>query len=129
MRKFGQSMFLKLRKTLPACVLSRFSRVQLFGTLWTVTCQAPLSMGFSRQEYWSWLLCPPPGDLPTQESNPGLLSLLHWQVGCLPLMPSGKPTKTVAAVKTQSFPELNFLMSITYSLFVMPKILKVFHHP
>ena len=33
--------------------LSHFSRVQLFGTLWTVACQAPLSMGFSRQEYWS----------------------------------------------------------------------------
>ena len=33
-------------------------------TLWTVVCQAPLSMGFSRQEYWSGLPCPPPGDLP-----------------------------------------------------------------
>ena len=32
-------------------------------TLWTVACQAPLSMGFSRQEYWSGLACPPPGDL------------------------------------------------------------------
>ena len=36
----------------------------LFATLWTVACQAPLSMGFSRQEYWSGLACPPPGDLP-----------------------------------------------------------------
>ena len=34
------------------------------ATLWTVSCQAPLSMGFSRQEYWSGLLCPPPEDLP-----------------------------------------------------------------
>ena len=33
-------------------------------TLWTAACQAPLSMGFSRQEYWSGLPCPPPGDLP-----------------------------------------------------------------
>ena len=40
----------------------------LFETLWTVSHQAPLSMGFSRQEYWSGLPCPPPGDLP----NPGL---------------------------------------------------------
>ena len=40
------------------------SPVQLFATLWTVACQAPLSMGFSRQEYWSGLPCPPPGDLP-----------------------------------------------------------------
>ena len=44
-------------------MLSRFSHVQLCVTLWTVAHQAPLSMGFSRQEYWSGLLCPPPGDL------------------------------------------------------------------
>ena len=49
-------------------MLSCFSRVQLFVTLWTVACQAPLSMGFSRQEYWSGLSCPPPGDLP----HPGI---------------------------------------------------------
>ena len=36
-----------------ACVLSHFSHVQFCVTLWTVACQAPLSMGFSRQEYWS----------------------------------------------------------------------------
>ena len=39
---------------------------------WTVACQAPLSMGFSRQEHWRGLPCPPPGDLPPQESNPSL---------------------------------------------------------
>ena len=44
------------------------SRVGLFAVLWTVSHQASLSMGFSRQEYWSGLPCPPPGDLP----NPGL---------------------------------------------------------
>ena len=49
-------------------LLSRFSHVQLCATLWTVACQAPLFMGFSRQEYWSGLLCPPPGDL----SDPGM---------------------------------------------------------
>ena len=38
-----------------ACVLSLFSRVQLFATLWTVACQAPLSMEFSKQEYWEWV--------------------------------------------------------------------------
>ena len=41
-------------------LLSHFSRVQLFATPWTVAHQAPLSMGFSRQEYWSGLPCPPP---------------------------------------------------------------------
>ena len=47
-----------------SCVLSHFSHVQLFATPWTVACQAPLSVGFSRQEYWSGLPYPPPGDLP-----------------------------------------------------------------
>ena len=51
-----------------SCMLSRFSRVQLFATPWTIALQAPLSMGFSRQEYCSGLPCPPPGDLP----NPGI---------------------------------------------------------
>ena len=50
------------------CVLSHFSRVRLFATLWTVPHQAPLSMRFPRQEYWSGLPCPPLGDLP----NPGI---------------------------------------------------------
>ena len=49
------------------CILSCFSHVWLFATLWTVACQAPLSMGFSRQEYWSVLPCPPPGDGPDPE--------------------------------------------------------------
>ena len=54
------------------CVLA-LSRVQLFVTLWTIRHQAPLSMGFPRQEYWSGLPFPPPGIFPTQESNPCLL--------------------------------------------------------
>ena len=47
-----------------AYVLSCFSHVQLFATLWTVAPQAPLSKRFPRQEHWSELPCPPPGDLP-----------------------------------------------------------------
>ena len=46
------------------------SVVSNFATLWTVTHQAPLSMGFSRQEYWSGLSCPPPGDLPSPGIQP-----------------------------------------------------------
>ena len=46
------------------CMLTCFSCVWLFVTLWTVAHQVPLSMGFSREEYWSGLLCPPLGDLP-----------------------------------------------------------------
>ena len=44
-------------------MLSRFSRVQLCATLWTVARRVPLSLGFSRQEYWSGLPCLSPGDL------------------------------------------------------------------
>ena len=75
----------------PLCVLSRFSRVRLFGTPWTAAHQAPLSVGFSRQEYWSGLPCPPPGDLPDPGIKPESPSLLHWQVGSLQLVPPGKP--------------------------------------
>ena len=49
-------------------MLSHFSHVRLFVTPWTVAHQAPLPMGFSRQEYWSGLPFPPQGDLP----NPGI---------------------------------------------------------
>ena len=58
----------KLDRQLCARLPSHFNYVQLFVTLWTVAHQASPSMGFSRQEYWSGLPCPPPGDLP----NPGI---------------------------------------------------------
>ena len=54
-----------------AYVLSCFSHVWLCGTLWTVACQTPLPMGFPRQEYWSGLPFPSPGDL----SHPGIKPL------------------------------------------------------
>ena len=54
----------KQTESLACCVLSPFTRFQLCATPWTVASQAPLSMGLSRQEYWSGLPCPPPGDLP-----------------------------------------------------------------
>ena len=47
------------------------SHVGLFSTPWTVACQAPLSMEFSRQQYWSGLLFPSPGDLPDPGIKPG----------------------------------------------------------
>ena len=50
------------------------SRVRLFVTPWTVARQAPPSMGFSRQEYWSGLPCPPPEDLPDPEIEPESLA-------------------------------------------------------
>ena len=72
-------------------VLSHFSHVGLFATSWTVAHQVPPSIGSSRQEYWSGLPFPSPGDLPNQGLNPHLLSLLLWQTGSLPLLPPGKP--------------------------------------
>ena len=53
-----------------ACLLSCFGSVQLFVIPWTAACQPPLSMGFSRQEYWSELSCPPPGDFPNPGTEP-----------------------------------------------------------
>ena len=58
---------------------------------WTVACQAPLYMGFSRQEYWSGLLCPPPGDLPDPGVEPTSLCLLNRQAGSLLLVPPRSP--------------------------------------
>ena len=72
-----------------ACMLSFFSHAQLFETLLTVACQAPLLMGFSRQEHWSGLLCPPPGDFVelgielVSPDSPGL------QADSLPTEPPG----------------------------------------
>ena len=57
----------------------------------TIARQAPLSTGFSRQEDWSGLPCPPPGIFLIWGSNPRLLRLLHWRAGSLPLAPPGKP--------------------------------------
>ena len=59
-----------------AGMLNRFSCVQLFATLWVIAHQSPLSMGFSRQEYWSGLPCPPPADLPNPGVKPCLLMSL-----------------------------------------------------
>ena len=58
------------------CVLSHFSCVRLFMTLWTVARQTLLSRGFSRQEHWSGLPCPPPGDLPNAGIEPVVLTSL-----------------------------------------------------
>ena len=76
-----------------ACVLSLFNCVQLYATLWTVARQAPLSMGFSSQDYntavsWHALL---QGIFWTLGWNQCLLCLLRWQECSLPLAPPGKP--------------------------------------
>ena len=72
------------------CVLILFSHVQLFMTLWVIVYQAPLSMVFSRSEYWSGLPCPPPGDLPNSGIEPASLLSPALAGRLLPLVPPGK---------------------------------------
>ena len=64
---------LKGIRELCVCVLSFYNLVQLFVTPWMVACQAALSMRFSRQEYWSGLSFPPPGDIPDPGFEPASL--------------------------------------------------------
>ena len=71
-------------------MLSHFSHVQLLGAPWTVACQAPLSMEFSRQDYWNGFPCPSPGDLPNPGIGPRSPAL---QADSLPSKPPGKPHK------------------------------------
>ena len=68
--------------------MKSLSRVQPFATPWTVAYQAPPSMGFSRQEYWSGLPFPSPEDLPDPGIEPGSPAL---QADALPSEPQGSP--------------------------------------
>ena len=72
-------------------MLSHFSCVELFVTLWIEAHQAPLSMGFSRQENWSELPCPSPGDLPDPGSEPTSLISLTLAGRFFTTEPPGKP--------------------------------------
>ena len=98
-----------------ACVCAQsLSRVQLFATLWTLACQSPLSMEFSRQEYWSGLPFPPPGDLPDPGTEPMSLVSPALAGGFFTTVSPGKPvcvcvcmcillgTDTVEQIKTHS---------------------------
>ena len=73
-------------KHMCGCVLSLFSRVRLFVTLWTVACEAHLSVGLFQARILEWVAMPL-----TQGSNLCLLHILHWQGGSLPLVPPGQP--------------------------------------
>ena len=73
-------------------LLSHFSRVQPSATPWTTAFQAPPSMGFSRQEYWSGLPCPPPGDLPNPGIEPTSLIPLALAGKFFTIDPQGKST-------------------------------------
>ena len=77
------------------------SRVRLFMTPWMVAYQAPRSMGFSRQEYWSGLPLPSPGDLPNLGLEPGSPAL---QTDALPSEPLGKPENSNIYDKNKNTP-------------------------
>ena len=81
------AVFLRLS---PSAVLRRFSHVRFFPTSWTVAHQAPLSMGFSRQEYWSGLLFTSPGDLLDPGVEPESPAL---KADSLLSEPPGKPSR------------------------------------
>ena len=74
------------------CVHVKSLQSCLTATLWTVACQAPLSMGFSRREYWSGLPFPSPGDLPNPGIEPRSPTL---QADSLPAEPPRKPISHV----------------------------------
>ena len=84
---------------------SLFSHVWLFATLWTVAFQAPLSRGFSRQEYWSALPCPPPGIEPMSLTSPALADTFFTTSN------TGKPTLYVTV--------LNYYFGWNYFLFYL----------
>ena len=85
MQKFDNAYFLTIKKRADVKLLSH---VQLFVTQWTIACQAPPSIGFSRQESWSGLPFPSPGDLPDTETEPGSPAL---QADSLPSELPGAP--------------------------------------
>ena len=77
------------KKLLGAC-----SGVSEFAALWTIASQASLSTEFSKQEYWSGLSCPPPGDLTDQGIQAASPESAALQVDSLPTEPSGKPIRS-----------------------------------
>ena len=89
---WGALRALGLEQVVCVCVLAQ--SVQLFATPWTVAHQAPLSMEYSRQECWSGLPFPPPGDLPDPGTD--LVSLVSpaLKTDSLPTAPPGKPMNT-----------------------------------
>ena len=108
-------------------MLSCFSHVQLFATPWTVAHQAPLCMRFSRQEYYSGLPCPPPGDLPDPGIKPASLKSLGifttsttWEALCYNFSsPIKKKKKKVALVSSFSLSKkthLKIIIPIFYYL-------------
>ena len=82
-----------------ACMLSCFHRAWLWVTTWTVTCQVPLSMAFSRHEYWSGLPFPPPECLPNPGIEPMSPAPPALQADSLPLSHQGSPNQFIDSIQ------------------------------
>ena len=97
------------------CCCCRFSLVRLCASLWTVACQAPLSMGISRQEYCSGLPCPPPRDLPDPGIKPGSPALQTDSLLKLPRtdMKTLKQTHENKCVESYMVPNSSFFFNKT----------------
>ena len=80
-------------------MLSHFSCVWLFVTLWIIALQVPLSMGFSQQVYQSGFPCLPPGDLPNSGTEPVSLTFPYWQACSSPPAPPVKPSYATLRIK------------------------------
>ena len=93
-------------------VILSLSRVQHFATPWAITNQAPLPVGFSRQENWSRLSFPSPGSFPTQGLNP---HLLHWEVDSLPLSHQGSPLNNIQFSSVQSLSRVQLCDPMNHS--------------
>ena len=119
-------------------LLLYFSGIRLLVTPWTVAHQAPLSTGFSRQEYWSGLPCPPSRDLPDPGIELVILCLLLWQLGSLPLAPPGSPLTGIYRTRQLYFGILIYfsdsdyfsIISGTFSVFefCFPWIINFFYN-
>ena len=107
--------------------MKSFSRVLLFVTLWTVAYQAPASMGFSRQEYWSGLPFPSPGDLPGIEPRSPA-----FHADTLTSEPPGKPdnSKSILIKVWSKLDLFNFSLVIPehcHSFFIFESEVKMFY--
>ena len=106
------------------------SPVPLFVT--PMTCQTPLSMGFSRQKYWSSLLCPLPGNLFDPGWDLHLLGRLHWEAGSLPLVLPGEPStgrlpcKYLLSEIVQTFPYQQLVLRILTLLAFVVDFLRMY---
>ena len=110
-------------------MLNHFNCVQLFATLWTVACQAPPPMGFSKQEYWSGLPCPSPWDLPDpgiKPTSPASPASLALQTDSYHAEPPGK--LQIPPLEDQNLPWLRatdkYINEILQYLHVAPQLFK-----